>query len=99
MFKKVLIANRGEIAVRVIRACKEWGIKTVAVCSDVDINAPHSNIADECINLGGKIEYTINEAANILQKIIKYYKNYSHTFLKLSDKTLVLQHKYLSIYP
>ena len=36
MFKKVLIANRGEITVRVIRACKEWGIKTVAVHSDVD---------------------------------------------------------------
>ena len=41
MFKKVLIANRGEIAVRIIRACKEWGIGTVAVHSDVDcgINA------------------------------------------------------------
>ena len=36
MFKKILIANRGEIAVRVIRACKEWGISTVAVHSDVD---------------------------------------------------------------
>ena len=36
MFKKVLIANRGEIAVRVSRACKEWGIKTVGVHSDVD---------------------------------------------------------------
>ena len=36
MFKKVLIANRGEIAVRIIRACKEWGIQTVAVHSDVD---------------------------------------------------------------
>ncbi len=36
MFKKILIANRGEIAVRVIRACKEWGIATVAVHSDVD---------------------------------------------------------------
>ena len=36
MFKKILIANRGEIAVRIIRACKEWGISTVAVHSDVD---------------------------------------------------------------
>ena len=39
MFKKILIANRGEIAVRVIRACKEWGIQTVAVHSDVDADA------------------------------------------------------------
>ena len=36
MFKKILIANRGEIAVRIIRACKEWGISTVAIHSDVD---------------------------------------------------------------
>ena len=39
MFKKMLIANRGEIAVRVIRACKEWGIPTVAIHSDVDKNS------------------------------------------------------------
>ena len=41
MFKKVLIANRGEIAVRVISACKEWGIQTVAIHSDVDSDSMH----------------------------------------------------------
>ena len=52
MFKKILIANRGEIAVRIIRACKEWGISTVAVHSDVDTNAMHVRLADESICIG-----------------------------------------------
>ena len=52
MFKKVLIANRGEIAVRVIRACKEWGIKTVAVHSNVDSDAMHVRLADESVCIG-----------------------------------------------
>ena len=52
MFKKVLIANRGEIAVRIIRACKEWGIKTVAVHSDVDSEAMHVRLADESVCIG-----------------------------------------------
>ena len=52
MFKKVLIANRGEIAVRVIRACKEWGISTVAVHSDVDSDAMHVRLADESVCIG-----------------------------------------------
>jgi acetyl-CoA carboxylase biotin carboxylase subunit len=52
MFKKVLIANRGEIAVRVIRACKEWGIKTVAIHSDVDSDSMHVRLADESVCVG-----------------------------------------------
>jgi acetyl-CoA carboxylase biotin carboxylase subunit len=52
MFKKVLIANRGEIAVRIIRACKEWGIKTVAVHSDVDSDSMHVRLADESVCIG-----------------------------------------------
>jgi len=52
MFKKILIANRGEIALRVLRACRELGIKTVAVHSDVDESAMHVRMADESICLG-----------------------------------------------
>ena len=52
MFKKILIANRGEIAVRVIRACKEWGIATVAIHSDVDRESMHVRLADEIVCVG-----------------------------------------------
>ena len=52
MFKKILIANRGEIAIRIMRACKELGIPTVAVYSDADRTALHVQYADEAIHLG-----------------------------------------------
>ncbi|MCK5636934.1 MAG: ATP-grasp domain-containing protein, partial [Thermoplasmatales archaeon] len=68
MFKKILVANRGEIAVRIIKACQEMGIKTVAIYSKVDKDAPHVQLADETVNLGSPtpIESYLN-----IPKIIK----------------------------
>ena len=53
MFEKILIANRGEVAVRIIRACKEMGVKTVAIYSTADATALHVTLADEAYCIGG----------------------------------------------
>ena len=68
MLKKVLIANRGEIAVRIIRACRELGIKTVAVYSETDKYALHTKLADEAICIGpAQISKSYLNIKNILE--------------------------------
>lgn len=65
---KILIANRGEIAVRIIRACKEMNIKTVAVYSEADKNALHTRLADEAICIGpGLVNRSYLNIKNIIQ--------------------------------
>ncbi|WP_421078197.1 acetyl-CoA carboxylase biotin carboxylase subunit [Methanothermococcus sp. Ax23] len=72
MFKKVLIANRGEIAVRIIRACQELGIKTVAVYSEADEHSLYTTLADECYCIGppqaSKSYLNIDRIMNIAEK-------------------------------
>src|SRR6266850_6938097 len=67
MFKKILIANRGEIAVRAIRACREMGIATVAVYSDADRAALHVRMADEAYSIGPAPS---RESYLVIEKII-----------------------------
>jgi acetyl-CoA carboxylase biotin carboxylase subunit len=72
MFKKILIANRGEIALRVMRTCRELGIATVAVYSDVDRNAAHVRYADEAYLLGAgpplESYLNINKVVEVIEK-------------------------------
>lgn len=72
MFSKILVANRGEIAVRIIRACKEMGVATVAVYSEADKNALHVALADESYCIGGAeaSESYLNEERIISAAII-----------------------------
>ena len=67
MFTKILIANRGEIAVRVIRACREMGISTVAVYSDADRGSLHVRMADEAYAIGPSPS---RESYLVIEKII-----------------------------
>ena len=72
MFTKILIANRGEIAVRVIRACKEMGIETVAVFSEVDKDALHVQLADEAVCVGtSRAKDSYLNMQNILSAAVK----------------------------
>ena len=69
MFKKVLIANRGEIAARIMRTCKSLGIATVGVYSEADMEAPHIKIADEAYLLGGS---RVAESYLNIDKILEF---------------------------
>jgi acetyl-CoA carboxylase biotin carboxylase subunit len=72
MFSKLLIANRGEIAVRIIKTCKRLGIKTVAVYSEADASAMHVKMADEAYEVGGA---RVHESYLNLEKIMDCQKN------------------------
>ena len=67
MFKKILIANRGEIACRVARTAREMGVKTVAVYSDADAQAPHVRACDEAVHIGPS---AASESYLVAEKII-----------------------------
>ena len=72
MFTKVLVANRGEIAVRIMKACQEMGVKTIGIYSEVDKQAPHVHLADESVNLGDPAP---SESYLNIPKIINIAKN------------------------
>lgn len=74
MFNKILIANRGEIAVRIIRACKELGIKSAVIYSDVDITSMHTRLADESYHIGPSL---VSESYLNKNKIIELAKSIS----------------------
>ena len=65
--KRILIANRGEIAVRIIRACRELGIQSVAICSDIDRDALHAQLADETICIGS---YKLKDSYLNMERIL-----------------------------
>ena len=79
MIRKILIANRGEIAVRIIRACKELGISTVAVYAEQDKDAMHTQLADEAICIGsGKSKESYLNSTNILSAAVATKSNAIH---------------------
>ena len=76
MFRKILIANRGEIAVRIIRACREMGIRTVAVYSQADEAAMHTRLVDEAVCIGPAASKSYLDMSQILAAIATKAKQY-----------------------
>ena len=92
MFSKILIANRGEIAVRIIRACKEMGVATVAVYSEADKNALHVALADQSYCIGGPeaSESYLNENQIISAAILARRSGNSSRVMVFCLKTRIL---------
>ena len=82
MFEKVLIANRGEVALRIHRACREMGIRTVAVHSEADADAMHVRLADEAVCIGPEDDMEMRRA-EILKKVGEVDKG--HGAIVLTD--------------
>ena len=91
MFSKLLVANRGEIAVRIIRACKEMGIATVAVYSQCDKEALHVKLADEAVCIGPNLstESYLNMRNILMAAKGKGVEAVSYTHLTLPTKRIV----------
>ena len=88
MFKKVLVANRGEIAVRIIRACREMGVETVAVYSTADKDALHSQLADEAVCIGeAPVNKSYLNVVNIISAAlgVTQFIRASAFYLKIAD--------------
>ena len=90
MIRKLLIANRGEIAVRIIRACREMGIEAVAVYSEADKESLHTQLADEaiCIGPGPSVKSYLNMESIISAAIVSVQMQYIldlASYLKMPD--------------
>ena len=79
--KRILIANRGEIACRIIRSCKKLGLQSIAVYSDIDKNSKHVREADESIQIGGS---KAQESYLLVEKIIEVAKKLNACLLYTS---------------
>lgn len=93
MFSKILIANRGEVAVRIIRACKEMGIETVAVYSEADQNSLPVALADEriCIGSNAAADSYLNQK-NIISAALASNAEAIHPAMAFCPKILSLRH-------